>query len=315
MKKLYTAIIWCALAPSLILSQDSDSDTSTQPSAHQITKGFADTQDLNTPTKLCREDNFCSYFEVDIGYRHDNVKNTLDQSSTWYNITGSRQQKSDFCQLNFRGGFKFLKYLFLNGAIGYGFLTSDKETESSFLTNTNILVNSYSKKFTSGHTFDWLVEGGFFLPLYKQRIAFLPEIGYGSKKYYVKNSLDLKVSSPYAGGKLYFAPGANIGLSIYGNYFFAPTRSETGWLYLVSSNSFFKTHDVKTHHGIPTYNVGANISYLFTRHFSVSFNWERFQTSASQVDIEESVINNVESKIRLNHWISNEYMLGIRYSF
>ncbi len=311
MKKYILLFLYTAVFPLFIFGE-----TPTKPQSdpnQKIEKLSSDTQDLNTPTKLCRDCDFCSYFEFDIGYRRDSIKDSLELISTWYDITGARTQKTNFAQLNFKGGIKFLKHLFVNGSIGYGILGSSKESEESFLTGTSILVNEYTKTFNSGHAFDWLVGGGFFLNLYKNRVALLPEIGYNSKKYLVKNSLDLKITSPYVGGKLYFAPGANIGICIFGSYFFSPTRKETGYLHLVSSSDSFKTHEMKTSSGIPAYIVGADLSYLITRHFSVSFNWERFaaSTKTKKFDFGSGITGNQT----LNHWISNQYTVGARYTF
>jgi hypothetical protein len=277
-------------------------------------------QDINIKTCLCQDSNFCPYLEADIGYRHDNINNTLELYDNLYDIEGGRRQRVDLLQLNFRAGALIHKYVFIKGNIGYALLDKDQEAEESFLKGTNYLVNSYNKEFNSGHAFDALVGGGARIPLYKEYLAADVELGYDYRKISITDSLTTRVSSPYVGGTLYGALGWNLQLSIYGGYFFSPAAKETGYLYLVKSNSFAPAPGFHTHHHISAYKVGSNLSFMFTDHLSVDFNWERFSASTG---FEEGVYNLDLSgidftgfyKAKLEHWISNQYVIGLRYSF
>lgn len=277
-------------------------------------------QDINIKTCLCQDSNFCPYIEADIGYRHDNINNTLELYDALWDITGGRRQRVDLMQLNFRAGALIHKYVFIKGNIGYAFVNKDQEAEESFLKGTNYLVNSYTKEFNSGHAFDGLIGGGARIPIIDDYLALDAELGYDYRKISITNSLTTRVSSPYVGGTLYGALGWNLQLTIYGSYFFAPAAKESGYLYLVTSNSFTPAPSFHTHHNISAYKVGSNLSYMFTDHISLNLNWERFSASTGfengvfNIPILGTIVSG-DFQAKINHWISNQFVLGFRYSF
>lgn len=273
------------------------------------------TQDIYVGTTLAKDNIFSPYLEVDLGYRYDTLNNILELNSSYYDILGSRKQKLQLFQLNVKTGFRFLKYLFLKGNVGFGF-GHDKDIESSYLKDTDYLVNSYTKGFSDAYGFEWLFGGGFHIPLYKKYLALDPELGYDYKKIKIPNSLKLRVSAPYVGGTLYFSPGYHVSGSVYGSYFFLPAMEESGYLYLVNSNTFLPVPDVHTHSGITAYKVGATLAYLFYKHYSVSFEWERFSAKGGAVSgVFGPALANIASNATLDYWHSNQFQLGIRYSF
>lgn len=268
-------------------------------------------QDLFVDSRLCRDKNFCSYFQMDVGYRQDSISNTSEIQSMLYDISGSRSQKVHLSQLNLKAGMRFVKYLFVKGDVGFGFLAKDTDVESSYLNGTNYLVNSYKKQFYRGSAFDVVAGGGLHLPIRKS-FSLDPEIGYMIKKITVEDSLKIKISGGYAGAAIYYSPGYHLGLSVFGHYLFAPGMNETGYLYFVKSNSFLKFPDIRDHN-MTVYKVGASASYLFAKNLSVSFNWERFSASSSVN--KGSLVTGMDFYQKLDYWHSNKYQIGFRYSF
>jgi hypothetical protein len=277
-------------------------------------------QDLNVETSLCMNNSICPYLEVDIGYRYDRLKNTLELYNSIWDILGQKTQKVDFTLLTFRGGVVIHKYAFLKGDVAYGFMDIDKENEASYLEGTSYLINSYQKDFMKGYSFDGLVGGGFRIPLYKKYLALDTEIGYDYRKINIDQSIKLRVSSPYVAATLYGALGCNLQLNIYGGYFFSPHLVGSGYLYLVKSDSFIPAPGIDTKSDITAYKVGSNFSYMFTKHLSVNFNWERFSADSgfSNGTFSSNVLGTTVAgldKVKVNYWISNQFQVGLRYSF
>lgn len=277
-------------------------------------------QDINPQTCMCNNRHFCAYVESDIGYRHDNISNLLELYDDLWDITGGRRQQINLTQLNFRGGAVIYDYVFIKGAIGYGFVNSDKEKEASYIKGSNYLVNSYYKEFNSGHAFDGLVGGGARIPLYKKYLAMDAEIGYDYKKIFITNSLKTRISSPYVGVTFYGSLGYHFQLALYGSYFVSPAAQESGYLYFVKTNSFAPAPSFRTHHHVTAYKTGANLSYLISDHVSVLFNWERFSSKTGAVNgaFDIPIMNTTVTGLfsaKLNHWISNQYVLGLRFTF
>jgi hypothetical protein len=270
-------------------------------------------QDLFINTTMCQEKEVCPYLEVSAGYRYDKIDNQLELVTGPYTIDGGRLQKMQFSQLNFKGGIRFKKYLFLKGLAGLGFLSKDTDYEQSHLKNTTILVNQYTKTFDRGFGQDYVFGGGFHIPFFKKYFSFDPEIGYMFKKVRVNNSLKTRISGGYVGGTVYFSPGYHIGLSFYGDYVFAPGRMESGYLYIVNTDSFLRLPEIESSSNINAYKLAASISYLFSKNISINFNWERF--SASTGTEHGTLVPGVKFSQTQNFWHSNQFVFGVRYSF
>lgn len=277
-----------------------------------IEKKSHDCQDLRVPTKLCVDKDFCSYFEFDVGYRYDNISTLLEVLTLFNEIKEHTKNKANIAQLNLKAGMRFYKYMFLNGSVGYGILGSDKNDLRAVYADTDIVANEVTHSTSSGYAFDWLFGGGMLIPIYKQIVALLPEVGYQAKKIHVEDTLNLRIASPYIGGKLCTAPGYNFGLTVYGSYFLSPRRTQNAF-YKASTGKYVEDYNLKSQNHMPSYILGANVSYLFTSHLSVSLNWERFASSSKRYDMNLPLA--IDEVQKLNHWISNQYTAGIRYTF
>ena len=281
--------------------------------AQEVKKGHS-SQDIIIHNAYYEDNWFTPYVEMDMGYRYDTINTNLELLSDIYDVIGARKQKLDLFQLNFKAGMRFLQYLFLKTNVGLGFLISDKDIEASYLNGTDFLVNSYTKTFHKGFGLDWLIGGGFHIPLYKDYVVLEPEIGYDYKRIKVNHSLRVRISSPYAGGSLCFSPGAGVGITFYGEYFFDPALNETGYLYLVKSDSFIPSPTVYTHHHITAYKVGAYLSYLLECKLSLDFIYERFSGGSGYVT--GSFEGGLDTfRERLDYWRENIFQFGLRYSF
>ena len=305
-KNLFALLL--VLSPFVLFSED-------KPEGNQYRA-----QDINVKTSLCQDCRFCPYMEVDIGYRHDMIRNSLEVYNPLWEITASRKEKVDLVQLNFKAGAVICQYVFIKGTVGYAFVNKNKESEASYLKGTDYLINQYDIELKHGHAFDGLVGGGFRIPIYKQYAALDAEIGYDYKKINLKDALTTRISSPYVGGTFYGSLGWNLQLTLFGSYFFDPAAQENSNLYLVKSKSFTPGPGFRTHHHITAYKVGANLSYMFMDHLSIDLNWERFSGKTGTVygSYDVNIQGNTEEgdfAAKLNYWISNQYVVGIRYSF
>lgn len=277
-------------------------------------------QDINVKTSLCQDYHFCPYIESNIGYRHDILKNTLKLYDALWEIDGWRKEKVDLMQLNFKAGAVIYKYVFIKGNIGYAFVNKNQESEASYLKGTDFLINAYDIDLNAGHAFDGLIGGGVRIPIYEDYAAFDAEIGYDYKKINLTEALITRISSPYVGGTLYGSLYSNLQLALYGSYFFDPAAQESANLYLVKAKSFTQGPGFYTNHHISAYKVGANLSYMFTDHLSLDLNWERFsgKTGLESGSYDINILGNIDEgdfEAKLNYWISNQYVIGLRYSF
>lgn len=274
------------------------------------------TQDLYVGTSLAKDNMISPYIELDMGYRHDSIHTSQELLSSIYDLSETRNRSLNLFQLDVKSGMRFLKYLFLKTDFGFGFFGSAKDNETSYLSGTDVQVSGYEISFKHGWGFDALVGGGVHIPIYTKHLAIDPEIGYDYKTIKITNSCKFRISSPYAGGTFYFSPGQHLSVAFFGAYFFSPSAHEESRLYLPQSNTFLDAPEVRTSHDITAYKLAASIAYLFYKHFSVSFDWQYFHGKVGTVtgDFGDPFIGFSVSQT-LNSWTSNQYELGMRYSF